>query len=1372
MDNKAIYDNSVKENVDSLREDYDNLGIDSLMDEINTKIEGNRELLNYCTNSEGTSGFDASLVVDSHGQLEAVKGILQDETIANEINAINPDFIPEAMSKIEPLVESFKGLEDKYEMFKVEEKPIVEVDTTYKKMDIDTKGYNAKLNFNSLCDLFNVDKSSESINRYGKTSVYEANGKLDRNIEVKMIPVKEGVVSPFAVGRIDIGKNRELLFIGNVASDENGKIIPKLENVSFIGTDGFDNKIPKYLKGEDGRCTEIDLNKSQLKDFVPHGKYTDGKIDVKCSFDDIVKPLINNSGMYTVDNIGRNGEQVTVIDSDFLNVIKDASCLQHNVEIASSEVIKDFSDTIESGTISMDQVYEKSDTVIKLSNDYDKITSVVNDYKSCLDNADKSKDILDRAINHLGNPTVVCNELSLIVPEIFKDRQLIHSATEKLDKFVESYKAVNSETGVSKEAFIQECIGKYVDRYNEALEKNEDIKSSDIKEALSLHIGENGFIYNGAGYDASDLNSRVESTENKNEVRVSSDNEYKDMAESGRIGKGLYSDVEKCDKNSILTDNTRFTKEEIKDLSTCAVGMPQVVNRHCRYLESKGMSKEDIANEVRSVYEKYISSDSDNIITDMKAYVKEVDNIINERKEFDDIEVLPAKVDTKTNTFKDKMHDIYVGATKKMEIESAKMGKLGYGDPLIIGCSMVRAFAGLLSGEIKYTDNTNKEAPVEKHYSVADVTMSLYNILTTSPNALVQSVLYRILLGACENTIDVFIRNTVENLSENIITDDIKKEFLETKVEDGKYVVDNEVEVKEVSVVNEEVINTPVVNNSEANEGDNVIQNDNDDKNTNKVASEESVEESVTTEESEEGVDEVLNEQIETPTNDGENIIDNDDSTNDAEPIANDDGVEDETDEIEQESILDEEDLDAHESVIIKGESGAEETANEDLANEDLSNDDNESIDNEQSDDVVDENVEDTTNDGVSDNVDEVGQDGDTKVNDIASDTQNPLDNEGLTDEMKNQLVTDVNNVIDKNNLSEGNFGEYLLADNKEACNIIEDTLADKLKNAAGTVDEEEVIKNVANLVVRLTNNYDNMSESIESMLGNINKKTNNKEIEDKIISVVDGILKTTPISTDNNDIVETFESDIKTQDEENPENTSFKIDDKEFEKTTFDDGTVVLTMNGNEIDSSLIDEHINTITTEMNGDKDTLGKTEAIVIGETEQKPIDTIMDKILDIIGVSNDDIISCLEEIQKQLPEIIEVAINPQHAIQSLVSDFLNDKIKEYTDVDIKQTINDIKQEVVEGIKDLLTTNNIEIPESTLFTPDNNNLENNVDNSKFDTGTDNNISKDDSIKDSILPEDISNNINDVSIGNVDINNELAEELVDDITKVISGV
>ena len=66
---------------------------------------------------------------------------------------------------------------------------------------------------------------------------------------------------PYAVGRINIDNNRELLFVGHVSVDDKNHIQPKLENVTFIGTDGTNDKIPKHMKNEDGCCTSIDLFK-------------------------------------------------------------------------------------------------------------------------------------------------------------------------------------------------------------------------------------------------------------------------------------------------------------------------------------------------------------------------------------------------------------------------------------------------------------------------------------------------------------------------------------------------------------------------------------------------------------------------------------------------------------------------------------------------------------------------------------------------------------------------------------------------------------------------------------------------------------------------------------------------------------------------------------------------------------------------------------------------------------------------------------------------------------------------------------------------------------------------------------------------------
>lgn len=1325
MINKTLYENTIQDTINSIKDDFNTLSVEEAINGITDTINGDIELINFNVKSEGTNGFDEGMLLSSHAQLEAVKEVLQDETISEEINKANPEFISETMDKIEPVIESCKEIEDKNELFKVEEKPQIEANTTYQKFDLDRDNYDAKLNFNSLCDVFNIPKNSEGINRFGTSNAYETKGKVDRNVEIKMIPSSDkGVVSQFAVGKIDLGKNRELLFMGNIATDDNGKILPKLENINFIGTDNFDKRIPKYLQNEDGRCSEIDLNKGQLNELIPHGKYVNGKIDVKCSFDSVVEPFINNTGLHTIYPI-KDGMRTLLPNADVTKLVQDSTCLHYNIETAVSELTKDFSDTIESGNINMEQVLEKSDTVNKLSVDCDTIKGISDSYKECLQKVEGLQEVGMRVLNHANNPQVITTEMSLYIPEMFELRQTLSTTTDKYDKYVDNIKTVN-EAGVSKESYIKEQVNGFIDRYNDALEKKDGVHQEN-KEALKLHIGENGFVYNGVGQDASENFT-------ESEHLVADDNIYSDAVASGQANKGLY--FEQCDKDEILPDKRLISQDDIKGLSKCAIDIPKVQSTHYKYLESKGVSKENIETEMKAVFDKYFSNENDNIVESIKGYVKEVDNIINEREEFNDVEVLPAPKEKVTNEFKESMKDLYKKATDKMNIESAKMGKLGYGDPIIIGCSMVRAFAGLLSGEVKYVDDRDKDKPEKHFYSVADVTMSLYSIFTTSPSALVQSVLYRVLLSVCEKTIDVMIRDKVDSLSENVITDDLKQQFLETKEVDGKYVVDN----GEQPVVNENVENNrtteeAVINESSIDDGvdENGIVDEGEATTTPEEATEE-VEEVIeevsdgvgneveTIEEIEEASEEFTEDTTSEPE-DNATVEEDDNITN--EELEN---VYDEDDEVEiiSEDPVTEEIIEEVEEQIVAEEVETE-IVDDEVNTEDISGDNTQDNELENSKSVDNQTPDTTTQKITNEPITNV-------VNDQQALNQTQLQNNGvditndtteLTQEMKEQLIQDIDDVLNgKISTEESSFGECFNADGKETCNVIEDALAEKITGAAGTIDEEQMIKDVADIVANITNvnNYDN-SESLEAMISNINKKTNNKEIEEKLMSVIEGIIGDMPTSkADTEVLIENSEEQaVFKNEEERPTEVSIDLENKEFKVTELENGSSLITVNGQVVDNTLAEEKINNVATEV------ISKTDDVVDACTMPNPIFDKIDAIFEGIGINRDDIIDCLKACETQLPQIIQFAVDPQHAIQNIVSDyignFVNDKIKECTGVDIKEAVNDVKTDIVDalkdGISDLFNTQGIEIP--TNF--DNSNSQG-VDNSNSTNGVDNDM------------------------------------------------
>lgn len=244
------------DNENDLKETLEYGDYNDLMKDISAKLDGNADILDRIRDTPENSIPDVEGLIKSHAQIEAVKNVLGDEEIVKNLDA---DKVTEAFEKADILSRTCVELEDSFEVFKVEDEKEAVVNTEYTKQELDIKGFDRGMSFSTLCNLAGVPNDAASVHRFGVTNPYAAKGTVDKSWEIKLIPATvEGSVSPFAVGKCDLGDNKELLFVGHVASDNNGKILPKIENIHFINTDNADQHIPDYMKDESGKCTTFD----------------------------------------------------------------------------------------------------------------------------------------------------------------------------------------------------------------------------------------------------------------------------------------------------------------------------------------------------------------------------------------------------------------------------------------------------------------------------------------------------------------------------------------------------------------------------------------------------------------------------------------------------------------------------------------------------------------------------------------------------------------------------------------------------------------------------------------------------------------------------------------------------------------------------------------------------------------------------------------------------------------------------------------------------------------------------------------------------------------------------------------------------------
>lgn len=1241
-----------------------NVNIDDVISGISRELIEHEETLNNIDPDASNPDIGNLMVV--HGQLEGMKNVLND---SSSFKDVDDNKIKEFLVKIDALEQKCEALEDKFGVFKQEEKVEVvsNTDTTYEKLNLAVEGFDNKLNFNRLCNMVGITEQSDSIHRFGVTNGYAKNGHTDRSWEIKLIPAMEqGVISPYAVGRHDIGGGKELLFIGSIASDDKGPAA-RIENIHFIGTDGTNKNIPNYMRDDAGRCTSFDLNRGEFKQYVARDtgsgvKNLDGKIDTNATFNNVVDTIIKNSCLQEV-KIFEN-ESMRIDNTDLYTFKNELTNLVSNADI----VVKTLEVSLDKGLQAdpSDDLLIKSDTFIKFSNDKEQLSNMLTKVDKLIEKAEGLNNITERAFKCENNDEF-CNEASLYISEATEIRNEFANLYSKYSDYVEGYKADNGY-GVSKEQYAKEILKTGIDMYNSSLNCAGD---TDKYDAYSLHIGEKGFVYDGLGIDATSRVPRDDEA-HRNPNRTCSDNNriFGDL-----VNVKFYPEFE--DVGKIILDGYKpMTNDDEKQLLNSAkliVDNTALTSNYIKYLMDNGMSRDDASNEVESLRSKHFgvgtgeSLSSQDIANRIKGYARDIEQRMEVgKKEPDDV----AKNDiVKDSDLKSKAKKFYDSVSNKIEIQSKMLGRLAYGDILIIGMTAAQAISGLIAGEEKYHFKDANGIERIGYYSTADAINSIYHVMTSSPTAMCNSLLYRALNFVCTRTIDIAIRNLIDDRVEaNHIEKNEDKPEDATKdsgdfIEEGVYDSKSDV-IEEVKDEN----STGIVND----EGQDIEDGD-------KISSDKDNDDNIdNSDEADTDKDEIERSSEDTPQTDVE--FEDDNIENKEEDVTIGDEYVDNYDNITRN---DEEVKDEADNISIGEHDVDSENEHEQIEKTDDKN--NDSIENN-------EHSEATENDISSDNTDVsenmINEESNNTLNDSIDNNmlQNEEQADKLSEEDKITLKDNINEVLEGTKImDEVGFTQYLDKDSAGSMDVINESLSEKIRECLSEgANIEDAVEKVAGFALDITNNY-KAADSLENILGNISKKIKNDNISEKIYEAAAQMSKdTTMVSVDDNTDVYVNKEDDKP--------TDFSCEVAGNKVDSFSNGPKQTTMVDNEVVTAENADLAIAAT-----EKEVEGQIEPIVTACVENEPVDSYIDRLFsDDSIISKDDIVKVLENIRDNLPTVIQIASDPEEFIKSYISsqirNLANDFIADVTGVDVKGTIDEFKQELkdnlINSIKDIIS------------------------------------------------------------------------------------